>query len=208
MKPCCHPVWISVPDLEKGNYLGTKKYKHIQVPCRKCVNCRKNYQKDWIFRLLLENEVSEYSCFVTLTFDDDNYHQISKKELSQFVRLFRQKINREAAKYDAPKLDIRYYGCGEYGKKTNRGHYHLILFNLPIHNNVLIHNIIKSVWKKGFVYVEDCNYRSIAYISKYITKYDPRPHEVPPFRINEFASSYRSKVFFRKKGSYKRLADS
>lgn len=192
MKPCCNPRYITV------NTSTRKKKSHrvMAVPCGHCVNCLANNQRDWVFRMKLELQVSESAYFVTLTLDDDHIgnNTLKKKHLQDFVRLLRQKVNRECDRIGVRHLELRYFGVGEYGKKTNRAHYHIMLFNLPFHDKIFLHNLIASVWKKGFVYVEDCVAKNIGYICKYITKLDPREHEEPPFPFDEQAPIDRSKL--------------
>lgn len=181
MKPCCNPVYITV------NTSTRKKKSHrvMMVPCGHCVNCLANNQRDWVFRMKLEMQVSDSAYFVTLTLDDEHLgdNTLKKKHLQDFVRLLRQKVNRECDRIGVDHLELRYFGVGEYGKKTNRAHYHIMLFNLPFHDKIFLHNLFAEVWKKGFVYVEDCVAKNIGYICKYITKLDPRQHEVDPFRL-------------------------
>lgn len=180
-RPCCHPKWIKVPDFNKANYQGTKEYITMKVPCRHCVNCNYNYQREWMFRLIAENQTSEFSAFVTLTYDDVNLKSLDKKELQLFVRMLRQRLNRLCDKYDLPHVNISYYGVGEYGRKFNRPHYHIMLFHLPVHDLSILWSEIVKIWHKGFVYVQPVTMKNIGYVTKYITKYDYREHEVSPF---------------------------
>ena len=45
-------------------------YKHFIIPCGQCIGCRIDYSKQWATRMLLENEYSSESHFITLTYDD------------------------------------------------------------------------------------------------------------------------------------------
>jgi hypothetical protein len=165
----------------------------IEVPCGNCLQCRLKYSKDWAIRCSME--ASQYRCnyFVTLTYDDDHIVKGSldnptlvRKHVQQFLKSLRWKF-----KHELGFTGIRYFGCGEYGDETNRPHYHLILFNCPIpdltidfidsegcisrHKNsagqfMYYSQFIKDVWSYGNITVDDCNYRTEAYVSRYILK--------------------------------------
>lgn len=97
--------------LEKGN-----KYNPIQLPCGKCPGCRADQRRDWGVRCFHESQMHEQSAFITLTYRDapprlDKYH------LDIFLKRLRNNYGK-----------VRYFACGEYGGKTGRPHYHMLLF--------------------------------------------------------------------------------
>lgn len=54
-------------------YIATKlDGSKVCVPCGKCIDCRKDFQKEWIFRLSQEVKSCQVPCFITLTYNDDN----------------------------------------------------------------------------------------------------------------------------------------
>lgn len=69
--------------------------------------------------------------------------------------------------YTYTTLQIRYYAVGEYGTKTDRPHYHAIVFNLPI--QTLDH--LPALWKQGHVHVGQVNDASIHYTTKYVVNH-------------------------------------
>lgn len=113
------------------------------VPCGRCSHCLKTRIQDWVFRLKQEKKVSKNAYFVTLTYDDQHipqnngYYTLNKRH----TQLFMKKLRYNQAKLTDDK--IRYYLVGEYGSKTQRPHYHAIMFNL--HDPQLVHD----TWQYG-----------------------------------------------------------
>lgn len=75
---------------------------------------------------------------------------------------------------------IRFYHCGEYGEKTNRPHYHAILFNFDFSDKVhyktnnghkyYISDNLSLLWPHGFSVVGDVTFESAAYVARYCMK--------------------------------------
>ena len=61
---------------------------------------------------------------------------------------------------------LRYYLVGEYGSKTHRPHYHVLLFNMDVANLAPIMN----KWTKGFTQIGSVTNASINYVTKYMNK--------------------------------------
>lgn len=102
--------------------------------CGHCMNCRINYTQMWSLRLIYELSNSDSASFVTLTYNNENLpldYGLHKKDVQDFMKRLRKNF---AIKYHefAPKL--KYYFVGEYGRRTNRPHYHAIIFNLDNYN--------------------------------------------------------------------------
>lgn len=99
------------------------------VPCGRCLACHLNRRRIWKNRILLEASQQEDNAFLTLTYSDDylvmtadGVPTLSKTHLSSYMKRLRTAIS--------PRK-VRYYGCGEYGTKTQRPHYHAVLFGYP-----------------------------------------------------------------------------
>jgi hypothetical protein len=82
-------------------------------------------------------------------------------------------------------LNIRYFGCGEYGSTTQRPHYHFIYFGLPEFPDQRLLNvrsvgsdkvrlytseILQGLWTHGMVSIGEVNSASISYVARYTTK--------------------------------------
>ena len=95
----------------------------LDVPCGKCMACRMTRRKEWSLRMLHELKYHNDASFVTLTYDDNHVpdcQSLVKADLQKFFKRLRKLI--------APRK-IRYFACGEYGRRTGRPHYHAILYN-------------------------------------------------------------------------------
>jgi hypothetical protein len=119
----------------------------------------------WSFRLVKHGERSNSALFVTLTYDDEKI-PISKNGLQTLDKTDLQKFFKRLRKLTHEK--ISYYAVGEYGDKTQRPHYHIILFNANT-------RIVESAWSIdsipiGHVHFGDVSDASIGYTLKYISK--------------------------------------
>jgi hypothetical protein len=188
------------------------------VPCGRCGFCLSNRRKEWSFRLQKEMRQHESASFITLTYSDSNvrflddinydtgeciaYPVLVKKDLQDFIKRVRY--------YQKQLTDakIKYYAVGEYGTKTNRPHYHALVFGL--HRGVNI----DDVWKYGHTDVGECNLDTIDYITKYVVnKKDYKHYLVPPFscisngiglkHLEENYEVYKSKDVVRGDRGYK-----
>lgn len=163
---CLTPITLKNEQRKKGSDYAT----HV-VPCGKCPNCKKKRQNHWVFRLRQEQLDSFSSCFLTLTYNDENvpvtsngYQTLVKEHFQNFMKRLRknhQKKNKN--------VRIKYYAVGEYGGRTDRPHYHAIIFNLP--QSVIEDDTkISEIWGKGNIMATECNSQTIAYTTKYINK--------------------------------------
>ena len=143
------------------SYVAIRQEKgFITVPCGKCVQCLQKKRAEWSFRLLAELKCASSAYFVTLTYDDENLQSIhlQKDDLQKFLKRLRKKQSMKS------NDKIKYYAVGEYGEKTERPHWHLIMFNV-LHS--LIYDL-KSTWKLGHIHVGEVTQASIHYCTKYI----------------------------------------
>lgn len=133
------------------------------VGCGRCVPCLRKKQVDWCFRLNKELLNSSSACFLTLTYSDENApyseggYSLLRKDFQDFMKRLRKHAN---------KTKIKYYACGEYGEKTERPHYHAIVFNLP----QPFERYITKAWKLGHIHVGTVTEASIFYTTKYALK--------------------------------------
>lgn len=131
-----------------------------QVGCGQCTNCRINKRREWVGRMLLEAKGHPFSCFVTLTYNEENYPKdgsLCKKHLQKFLKRLRQAIY--------PRK-IRYYAVGEYGEEKFRPHYHLIVFGLSPNESL----VVTKCWTLGFVMMGTAEPKSMSYVGYYVQK--------------------------------------
>lgn len=75
------------------------------------------------------------------------------------------------------KSDVRYIHCAEYGENFDRPHHHAILFNFNFPDKVLWDGkklfrspSLEKIWPFGYSSVGQCEYDTIAYVSRYVLK--------------------------------------
>lgn len=152
----------------------TRATPQVQVPCGGCVGCRSRRALSWVIRCRLELTLHTAATFVTLTYETAP-PQLVKADLSAFIKRVRSKVRkadsrnrRQARKADRAVPDwraLKFFGCGEYGDKGGRPHYHLILFGLPPGSPE-----ISRSWTKGFHTSTEVTPARIAYCAGYVTK--------------------------------------
>lgn len=150
---CPYPMSIPNPRLKS---LG--KVQRIRVPCGKCPTCQANRRQEWAIRILEESKPYLENQFITLTYENtysnsNGVPSVHLEHLQKFLKRVRKKLH----------FKVRFYAVGEYGSKTNRPHYHIMLFDFP--NDFI--SVLVSEWKYGFIYPGEINMKSAMYIAKY-----------------------------------------
>ena len=114
------------------------------------------------------------SKFITLTYSPENLpkdESLSLKEFQKFLKRYRK----------STKNSVRFFGCGEYGGKLTRPHYHLILFNADLGETKQVgrnkaghplysSEMIAKSWPFGYNWVGELTFQSAAYTARYILK--------------------------------------
>lgn len=158
------------------NSRSTHGVKFSYVPCGECMECRKQYQNDWAFRLSAELDCLKKRGwligFCTLTYKnkklphvpktafykDSPYRKIpcfSRKHVRTFIDNLRKYLWR-----DYSLTGIRYFVGAEFGENTKRPHYHMLICWNPqpdmsgkaLITPVLMHRKILHCWQNGFVF--------------------------------------------------------
>jgi len=171
---CDSPFYVPNPD-----YPHISNVSKVPVPCGKCPPCQLRRVSSWVYRLQREEEVSTSSFFVTLTYDttyvpitSKGYMTLDKRDVQLFMKRLRKLHDKH--------VRLKYYLAGEYGGKTERPHYHLILFNADVEK-------IHDAWGLGQVHVGQVTGSSIAYTCKYISKEKRIPMHKNDDRLREFS---------------------
>lgn len=114
--------------------------------------------REWAYRCTLELQAHHSAAFTTLTYNEENVPlSLSREHLSAFLKRLRKQF---------PTGTIRFFGCGEYGEKTQRPHYHTILFGADERHR----NVIEDTWGLGNTRTERITPRRIAYTAGYCSK--------------------------------------
>lgn len=158
------------------------KDKKIEVNCGKCLNCIENSKKEKALRIVHEMNDFKFKYFVTLTMDEiqatrskSGLTEVRRKDLTAYIKHLQYYAKRYSNSEKAEK--IRYISCGEYGAKTNRAHYHLVILC-----NTLLISEIKRSWRKGHVQAEAIKdaravYYTAGYTDKKVQKYYKNHYE-------------------------------
>ena len=165
---CVDPRWVHVRPSGSPGYLQ-------QVKCGKCLECAKLYSIEWSFRIMDECSLHSQNCFLTLTYNNENLPldgSVSHREVQLFMKSLRKKLH---------PLKIRFFACGEYGKRLGRPHYHLIIFGwfpedayffqYDGKSELFRSPLLEEVWQKGFSSVGKVTTDTALYTAKYMNKY-------------------------------------
>lgn len=174
------------------------------VPCGKCLSCRCDYSREWSNRMILELKDHDKAIFVTLTYNNDNlpmtddgYPTLCKRDVQLFLKRLRKH-------YDG--ITIRYYLAGEYGSRTNRPHYHAIIYGIgltdftdldyrgtnEIGSPFYTSPTLEKIWSHGFVLFSDVTWRTCNYVARYVLKKQAQIDDVDGIATRPFNLSSRN----------------
>lgn len=168
------------------------------VPCGRCIMCKRAKAQEWAIRL--KHELVYYqdcALFITLTYDSMNlplymdknqkiWDVLSLSDTTKFIKRLRKRFT---------DRNIKYYYCGEYGRKNGRPHYHFILYGLRWSDmecytirikdckEVKSSKVIDKIWKYGENQIGLVTEKSINYVTGYVIDkiLDKRVHIIKPF---------------------------
>lgn len=156
-----------------------RKIQYMPVcRCSKCEYCRQKQRKDWAKRMIAEWKYGfRFAYFLTLTYDEFSIplkvdydsgivqYDVCKRDIQLFLKRFRRYFVKVTGA-------IRYFCVSELGDRTQRPHYHMILFcEKPVSQNEMKAMMLKT-WQKGFI-LDASIVRSAAafyYIANYMYK--------------------------------------
>lgn len=130
--------------------------EQTEFGCGQCIPCRINRRRMWTARIALEASVYPSSAFLTLTYNEENVPEkgsLSAEHWREFTK----------------GVGFRYFGCGEYGGRTHRPHYHLVMFGLNAQSPEAV-PFVQSRWPYGFVSVLPAHSAHFAYVAGYVVK--------------------------------------
>ena len=139
----------------------------LPVPCGQCIACRVNRQRMWVGKLLMESWTTKAS-FCTLTYDEQElpkcwsedgsvaYGDLSKKHVGDFLHRYRKLWG-----------SYRFFLVGEYGTRSERPHYHMIMY---YQHPLELQARLEKAWPHGFVTVSEANDKRMRYIARYTLK--------------------------------------
>lgn len=153
------------------------------IPCGKCLECRKRLISSWSFRLLQQAKHSTMSHFITLTYATttvpitrNGFMSLRKEDLQKYFKRLRKLC---------PDSVVKYFAVGEYGSRTMRPHYHIILFGA--NDNAIIKAWALDNKPIGNLHIGRCTPASVAYSLKYVMK----PGKIPLHRNDDRVPEFR-----------------
>lgn len=175
---CFHP--LRAFRLEDGSVsfsaLSGSDREQLLLPCGKCDGCRLERSRQWAVRCMHEAQLHESNCFVTLTYDDAHCPpELVPRDMQLFLKRLRKVGKSDKLKRDVSQ-GIRFFGSGEYGERTNRPHFHILLFNCDFSDKYevgkeLFHSdFLASVWTVGGHRIGEVTARSANYVAQYSMK--------------------------------------
>lgn len=177
--PCYGPITAYYPKANSGSKKLVFKITEgetgipLKIPCGKCIGCKLEHSRQWALRCMNEKRLHTDSCFVTLTYNNDHLPPggtLVKADLQKFMKRLRKEFGN----------GVRFFACGEYGEKTNRPHYHLLLLNKDFVDKKPVSSgseytlyaspLLSKLWTFGTHAIGDVNFESAAYVARYCTK--------------------------------------
>lgn len=144
----------------------------MTVPCGQCIGCRLERSRQWAIRNMHENQMHDYSCFITLTYSDENLpygNTLVLEDFQKFMKRLRKKVG-----------PVRFFHCGEYGDETDRPHYHALLYGWSPSDPELFSQkgeyplytspTLTGLWGAGHATFGEVSFDTAAYVSRYVTK--------------------------------------
>lgn len=149
----------------------------VAFPCGRCLPCRVRKKREWQNRITLERMAHGDASFVTLTYDPQHVPadgSLSPEDLQLWLKRLRKRM---------VGTPLRFFGVGEYGERTFRPHYHVILFGMRDcpRGGVKLHDaqrecscfscsIVRDTWGKGHISVGSVTLQSAGYVAGYCVK--------------------------------------
>lgn len=173
-------------------------FEPLSLPCGQCTSCRLAHSREWAVRCVHESQMHESNCFITLTYRDEclpwsefGYPTLDRRDVTLFLKRLRKAI--------APRK-IRYFGCGEYGTKFSRPHYHLVIFGYDFPDkhlykagrfNLFNSELLSECWQLGHAVIAGFSFESAAYTARYCVKKINGSHAAEYYhdRVPEFSMS-------------------
>ena len=160
-----------------------------QFNCGACPECLKTRAGAWALRAVYEAREHCHSLMCTLTYDqylrDSRGRIIGEQVADRRVDVADcQKFIKRVRKYfDKQGIKIKYIIAAEYGKRTHRPHYHVLLFGAWFDdirfykkskrgNPIFRSKTLEKLWPHGICTVDkkDVNAAAARYCTKYLSK--------------------------------------
>lgn len=175
---CLYTKYIENPKYlpnKKNGYNPPKlkdlRLKYVPARCGKCIECRKEKQREWLVRLSEELKKDNRCYFVTLTFNEESFEYIRNKlgikaspndEENNTIATEAVKMYLDLIRWHNKKKYIRHWLITERGEDFGRIHLHGLMWGSK--------ELIKK-WKFGYMYIgQYVNNVTLKYVTKYMLK--------------------------------------
>jgi len=154
---------------------GAATGEKLELPCGRCVGCRMDRARAWSIRISHEAQLFDSNLFVTLDYDPEHLPgslSLEYPDFQGFMKRLRRRLPGEVACPDG-RRPIRFFVAGEYGSQFQRPHWHSILFNCRLPDQVAFENgtyrssLMEDLWGKGNVVIGAVTAQSAAYVAGY-----------------------------------------
>lgn len=163
-----------------------------EFDCGVCPECLKKRASRMMVRDVAEASCHKDNCMITLTYDSFIYdddgkiigervsdRSVDKRDVQLFVKRLRQHVWRRY------KRRIKYRVSAEYGKRTGRPHYHMLIFGFTFPDAVYFRDsdrgntiyqsaALTALWGQGICTVDSKHVN--AQIARYVSKYTSKDH--------------------------------
>lgn len=150
----------------------------VKLPCGQCVGCRLERARQWSIRCMHEASLYERNCFLTLTYRDEDLPEggtLVRRDLQLFLKRMRKHVVKSQGR------SFRFYGCGEYGDRLLRPHYHLLIFDFDFSDkrkwrrtasghDLFVSEVLKGLWPLGNSEIGSVSFDSAGYVARYCLK--------------------------------------
>lgn len=191
---CYHPIPARQDGLNTDVTLwppvGTA---NLELPCGTCLGCTTDRALDWARRCRHEASSWTHNCFLTLTYKPEEMPDngaLRPADLQKFLKRLRRTRDRcHPALLTSRAGNLRYLAAGEYGERTARPHYHLLLFNCDfsdsyaVAKNLRASPLVTQLWPAGEHRLGTLTGASAAYVAQYSVKKRGKTYASPDGEI-------------------------
>lgn len=153
---CTQPLQIYNRS-EKLSYRGSALL--YTIPCGQCEECKKHKSSEYMLRSYIEYrdtiDKGGFVYFDTLTYSNKylpkylGISHFSRKDITLFLKELRVYLTRAGYKIDH---NLKYFITSEYGGKTHRPHYHILVYcTVPNLDVKTLWKYMNKAWKFGFL---------------------------------------------------------
>lgn len=182
--PCFHPN-EAYPSPSGGRISFVRPPGHSgrvqHVKCGQCIGCRRDDQIAWAVRCTHEAMLWKCSWFLTFTYDDEHLPADASVSRREVQLLFKRLAKAAKSAGLLEGAGVRRFGNAEYGTRTQRAHYHAIVFGLVLTDlkpwkrnergeHMWTSRFLDRVWGKGRVIVGSVTADSAAYVAGYTVR--------------------------------------